>query len=93
MSKGGVRGISWQAKQKLGLDQFPRDLERELDKRTDVLRAEGNAATPGTTTVDNYHGPVVPENGDNAQLAEAALDEVTVGGCPHNPSFLDHRSN
>lgn len=54
---------------KRGLDQFQRKLQREFDKRPVYVRADADAVLPAATTVNNYHGPVVTVNGDNAQLA------------------------
>ncbi len=54
-----------------GLDQLQRELQRELDKRPVYVRAQAEAGgvLPAAATVNNYHGPVVTVNGNNAQLA------------------------
>lgn len=55
-----------------GIQQFTRELEREFAKNPVRMPVEADSrgfVPAQATTVNNYHGPVVTVDGDNAQLA------------------------
>lgn len=65
---------------KQGIRQMTRELEREFAKhpvRVPVEADPSNLILGSGTTVNNYHGPVVTVNGDNAQLVWNADGDVT----------------
>jgi hypothetical protein len=57
---------------KQGIRQFTREIEREFAKnpvRIPVEADPNGVVLPSASTVNNYFGPVVTSNGDNAQIA------------------------
>lgn len=74
-----------------GIQQLQRDLEREFARHPVRVPLEGDTrgvTFPSSTTVNNYHGPVVTVNGDHTQLAwnneavnqnQARVEEIAPG--------------
>lgn len=77
-----------------GIEQMTREIQREFDKNPIRVPIEAEtpefaAAFPPAPTVNNYNGPVVTVNGDQAQLAWSNTGDVTQNQTPNNAKIAD----